>query len=391
MASSWSWNRDFIVFKRKEDLIVLKNDINGALVSLSLPEYELLMAFSRKNSLQYVRENLKDYQIGEELYQSIIARAKDLDLLSENSAEKPKTRQKDWQLKLLYLGMKLSQVLRRICKLDISAEFRGNLRFFKCFSIDLNHSCFQRLALSKSLQKGYWPTLILLYLLLIANLVLHPRAHLRFAGFAMTEIPSMALFLALVLAIFACLFCHEMGHYFVYKRYHGEGDIIGMGTMFLVFPVLYTQIDDSCLWQSRRKRMLLSLAGVVMDGLILLVLCNLLCFYHACNFLSLLIACLFYYYVVQILTNLNPLFPGTDGYYLMEDALGLQRWYGYSFECAAACWKSIRQGQWPKLSRRETLGFAYFCMAAVCISVYWLLITSLLTFPLWSGLVLHTF
>lgn len=389
MKNSWLWNSDFIVFKRKDEQLVLKNDINGALVSLSLPEYEVLLAYSRKNSLPYVRSCLKDMQIAEDVFHRIIDKAKGLDLLIEKGIDKQQKRHHGGQIKLFYLGSKFAHILHTISGIKIMAECRGNLRFFKIFSIDLDKSCWQRIALSKTVQGIYWPLLGGLYLALIA-LLWHPAARFTFSGFALTEIPAMGLFLAMVISIFACLFCHEMGHYFVYKRFQGEGDIIGLGTMFMVFPVLYTQIDDSCLWDKRGKRMLLSLAGLVMDGLILLLLSNLLCFYHEINFLSLLMACLFYYYVVQIISNLNPFFPGTDGYYLMEDALGLQRWYGYSYECAAACWQSIRHGKWPRMSLRESIASVYFCLAALCISVYWLLITALLTFPLWSNLLLHS-
>lgn len=390
MTTTWVWNSDFMVFKRKGDQLMLKNDINGALVSLSLPEYELLLAYSEHQSLQQVRHCLKHLQIDEDTFFAVIEKAKELQLLRNSRLQSHAQRQKDWQIKLHYVGMKLSQGLERLFGWKIIAECRGNLRFFKFFSINLEGSIWQKWAESACWQKYYWVGLVLLYLILIGNLLFHPDATFAFSGFAIKETPAMALFLCLLIAIFGCLFCHEMGHYFVYKRYQGEGDVIGLGCMFVVFPVLYTQIDDSCWWPSRRKRMLLSLAGVMMDALILLILTNLLCFYHQSNFLALILACLFYYYVVQILSNLNPFFPGTDGYYLMEDALGLQRCYGHAFECAKKAWAAIRQGHWPKLRKNEVFAVLYFCLSAVCISLYWLLITGLLTFPLWSNLILHT-
>ncbi len=386
----WIWNTDFFVFKRNSKIIILKNDINGAMVSLSPVEYDVLMAFCQQNSLEQVKNCLKDVCITTDIFQQLIDKAKKLNLLKTQNLMSSRKKQKDWQMKLYYLGMRLCQCLNRIFGLCFTAEFRGSLRFFKFFSINMEGSCWQKLAHSKKMQQCFWPMLAILYLLLIGNLCFNPNAHFAFSGFGMTSVPVMGLFLTMIACIFCCLFWHEMGHYFMYKRYGGEGDHIGLGVMFLVFPVLYTQIDDSCLWQKRKEKLTLSLAGIVMDGLLLLILWNILCFYHSINFGSLIAACLFYYYVVQLFTNMNPFFPGTDGYYLFEDILGLHRLYGNSFETAKVFWQEIKGFRLKRHTFREWTATAYFCTASLCISVYWLLITTLLTFPLWSNLLLNS-
>ena len=388
MDTHWTWNSDFFVFKRNRNTLVVKNDVNGALVSLSPEEYDFLIAYSQHNSLEHIQGSLKNVHASNDVCQALIDKAKELHLLEIKTKGKPHAKQKNWQMQLYYLGMRFCQLMSRVFRLKFVAEFRGNLRFFKLFSVDLNGSWWQRISQSLSVQKLFWPLIIILYGTLFGILFLHPKASFAFAGFAMTSVPAMGLFLILLCCIFFCLFWHESGHYFVYKRYGGEGDIIGLGTMFVVFPVLYTQIDDTCLWNNRRQKLLLSAAGIVMDGLVLLVLCNILCFYHETNLWSMVIACLFFYYVVQIFTNLNPFFPGTDGYYILEDLLGLQRLYGDSFEEAMTFWKELKTFSIRKRNCREWMSIAYFATAAVCISVYWLLITSLLTFPLWSNLVL---
>ncbi len=382
-----TWNPDFLVFRRKEGQVVVRNDIDGAMVALSLSEYDLLQAYSQNNSLEHVRRCLPDVLLEEDCFLAVVARAKELHLLQEAGLTDSKGRRDKGllSLQLYYLGMRLCRLLSFLSGLKIQAECRGNLRFFKILSIDLNGTWLHKLATRPMVQKLFWPFLAVLYISLLLTIFLHPSAHFSLAGFAMDEVPGMGLFALLVFGIFCCLSIHETGHYFVYKRYRGEGDQIGIGTMFTVFPVMYTQIDDTCLWQSKRQKILLSLAGVLMDLLIMLGLVCLLCFYHECNLFSLCLDCLLFYYLVQIATNLNPLFPGTDGYYLMEDILGLQRWYGYSFECVKTLWTSLRKGCWPKLQLKEGLGAAYFLLAAICITLYWLMITALLTYPLWSS------
>jgi len=149
---------------------------------------------------------------------------------------------------------------------------------------------------------------------------------------------------------------------------------------------MYTHITQVQLWQDKQRKIKLSLAGILMDLLIMLLLLNILSRYHKPDLFALLAACLFYYYVIQLLSNLNVFFPGTDGYYVFEDLIGKERLFGDSYEC----FKVFIKHPFAKKAPPKSFGhLLYFFLSCINISLYWFMIAALMTFPLWSNLVLY--
>jgi len=385
-TATWQWNEDFLILDNNNSELILKNDSNGALVSLSEAEYIFLHYYSIDNDYEKVCSLMQDYHIEKDLFDALTNKARQLGLLiRQGSIRKTPERSTGLKITAYFLFVRFLRITGKLCGLNLIAECKGNLRFYKLCSLDLHNTVLHKMALSKRLQKILLPLYILTMVLLISLLWLLPGAEIRFSGFGMTHIPVFGFFLLLVVSIFACLFIHETGHYLCYMRYGGKSSKMGLGLMFLVFPVMYTHIDQVQLWHDKRRKIKLSLAGVLMDVMIMLLLLIILSHYHKPDLFALLTACLFYYYAVQLLSNLNPFFPGTDGYYVFEDLIGGERLFGNSYECFKGF---VKHPFAEKISLKRCGYLLYFLIACINISLYWFMVTALMTFPLWSNMVL---
>ncbi len=394
MDNSWRLNTDFLIFNRNGGEIILRNDRDGALLSLSEGEYRLLRFYTEQNDYGHVRKRMPDTDVSENVFQQVISRSRELGLLVRGETSMKRRRQNGLQTMLYYLGNRWVSLLSHLFRRPLTAEFNGNLRFFKCFSIDLEGSWCQTLAQSVRFQKMLPWLYALLCLCLTLLPLLLPQADFAFRGFAMRRIPVFGLFICLFFSIFICLFFHEMGHYLLYKRYGGQTNRMGVALMYVVFPVMYTQIDQVCLWKDRKRRIQVSAAGLLTDFLVALTLLQVICLYPESDFVSLLADCLFFYVVIEMMANLNLLFPGTDAYYILEDLTGQERLFGNAYEASREWWKSVfgkdvslRQ-RWQRLmstGKKTWLQLLYFLFCCLCITGYWAAITLLLTFPLWSN------
>ncbi len=385
-TAAWQWNEDFLIFDKNASELILKNDNNGALVSLSEAEYTFLQCYSIENDYEKVCRLMQDYHIEKDLFDTLTNKARQLGLLIRpDKIKKTPGRSSGFKITAYFLFVRFLGIIGKLCGLKLIAECKGNLRFYKLCSLDLSNTVLRKMALSERLQKILLPLYLLMMVLLSNLLWLMPGAEIRFSGFGMTHLPVLGFFLLLVLSIFVCLFIHETGHYICYKRYGGKSNSMGLGLMFLVFPVMYTHIDQVQLWHDKRRKIKLSLAGILMDVLIMLLLLNILSHYHQPDVFALLTACLFYYYAVQLLSNLNMFFPGTDGYYVFEDLIGEERLFGNSYECFKGF---VKHPFSEKISLKRFGYLLFFLIACINISLYWFMIAALMTFPLWSNLVL---
>jgi len=382
----WQWNPAFFVESSNDDNLVLRNDMTGTLVVLSRAEYDLLQAFSTNNRYDFVSKAMAEYEISEHLFQSVVRKAQQIDILilSASAAQDRKRRQSLLKLKLIYLANLFVSLLQHFTRRPLRAECTGNLRFFKLCSIDLKGGLLYHLATNRRFQKAL-PFVYFTCLAGLIVLVICSFDTFQFAGFAVEHISVYGLFFALLFSICLCLFWHECGHYIIYKRYGGDCDRMGLGTLFCFFPVFYTQVGQINLWTDRRKRLLLTAAGIMADIMVLLALSAVLSVWHRACFFNLLLDCLFFYYIVQIITNLNVLIPGTDGYYLFEELLGCERLYGRAFETFKSLWRGIIGAEKTQFSLRQFGLLVYFILCCINITGYWVFVVLWLTFPSWAA------
>lgn len=132
-----------------------------------------------------------------------------------------------------------------------------------------------------------------------------------------------------LLALVFIKICHELGHALTATRYGCK--VATMGVAFLVFfPVLYTDTTDAYRLTSRRKRLLISAAGILTEFYLAMI----------CLFLwgvlpdGILRSVVFVLgtvsFTLTVLININP-FLRFDGYYFLADWLGIENLQERSF------------------------------------------------------------
>lgn len=128
---------------------------------------------------------------------------------------------------------------------------------------------------------------------------------------------------------------HEFGHAYMAKRFGCR--VHSMGVAFLVmFPVLFTDVTDAWRLVSRRQRLLIGAAGMLVE-LSLALLATLLWSFlpdgplRSATFMVATVT-----WVTTLAVNLNPMMK-FDGYFLLADWLGIQNLQDRSF--ALARWR----------------------------------------------------
>lgn len=170
------------------------------------------------------------------------------------------------------------------------------------------------------------------------------------------------------LAVLFVKIFHELGHAYMAKHYGCRVPTMGVAFLVLV-PVLYTDVTDAWRLRSRRQRMLVSSAGILVEFAIAAIATFLWAFLpdgilRSASFFIATVS-----WLLSIAINLSP-FMRFDGYYLLSDywripnlqprAFALLRWSirNILFDLQAEC-----PEQWPK--RRLVAVIAY--AVAVCI------------------------
>lgn len=134
---------------------------------------------------------------------------------------------------------------------------------------------------------------------------------------------------AFTLAIAVVKVIHEFSHAYVAKAMGNRVPTMGIALIFL-FPVAYADVTDSWRMRSRRRRMLIGLAGVIAE----LALAGLALFVWALSPPGLIKSICFVVssatLLSTLLVNLNPAMR-FDGYYVASDLLGIDNLQSRSF------------------------------------------------------------
>ena len=186
-----------------------------------------------------------------------------------------------------------------------------------------------------------------------------------------------------IFLIFICLTIHEFAHYFVYKLHGGTSDEIGAGFMYIIFPVMYVNTINVHYWKNKRNKVLLSMAGIIVDLIICMAIIILFKFYHISNVITVSLSYILFYYIFFILVNMNFFIPGTDGYYIFSDLIGCNRLFGNSYEEIRRLISEIVTRRWNKKSLLQLLNYIYYLFCVINITLYWGVFILFFTFPLW--------
>ena len=130
-------------------------------------------------------------------------------------------------------------------------------------------------------------------------------------------------------------FLHEFGHAFVAKKYNVPVPIIGIAFLVL-FPVLYTDTSAAVRLKTRRKRLMIDIAGILTELVVAVMATLFWVFLPDGPMRSIAFTMATLSWVLSLLVNLNP-FLRFDGYYILSDTLGVENLQERSF--AFAKWR----------------------------------------------------
>ena len=137
------------------------------------------------------------------------------------------------------------------------------------------------------------------------------------------------------IALFFIKVLHELGHAFMAVRFGCRVPTMGVAFM-MMFPVLYTDVTDAWKLRSRRQRLLIGAAGLLVELSLASIATFSWAFLPEGGLKSIAFVVATISWIMSLAINLNPLMR-FDGYYLMTDALGISNLQSRSF--AFGRWK----------------------------------------------------
>lgn len=136
------------------------------------------------------------------------------------------------------------------------------------------------------------------------------------------------IYYGLALAFVKCL--HELGHGYAATRYGCRITTMGIALIVLI-PVLFTDTTDSWKLTSRRKRLIITGAGVAVELSLAAIATLMWAFLEDGPLRSTAFFVATTSWTMSLLINLNPLMR-FDAYHFLSDALGVQNLQSRSFE-----------------------------------------------------------
>src|SRR4051794_389093 len=210
----------------------------------------------------------------------------------------------------------------------------------------------------------------------------------RLPGLSVFADPRNLVWLLLAIGVVKVL--HEFGHALACKHFGGE--VHEMGFMLLVFsPCLYCDVSDAWRFPSKRKRIAVSAAGMMVE-LVLASAATIVWWYAQPGVvqlvaLNIMIICT----VNTLLINGNPLMR-YDGYYIFSDLMETPNLWQRSREAFRHFWSDwllgqpaeddplIPAGKRPLLSVYAMLSKMY--MVVICVTIVWGLVKVLYPYHL---------
>ena len=321
-------------------LLQLRN--TSDLVKLSKVEFEIIVHYSRVLNKQEVIHFFKDQIVmSEEQLDELLTRAKQVQLLVDPTVLSPKrfAQVQGKRKKAIWEVLTLDFTNRRLERLGEKKKLQDfSLVFFACLA-----------------------TVVLLYL------SLHPFAFVEQYKRILYLVPYSFSNLLIFIYIGALLsmVIHELGHYYFYKRCHGQGSVFGIGLLLFVIPVFYNKLYISQV-ESRNHRMLIYAGGFIFDFFLVLFLLGSIALLHdrapVVVFLgySMLISVF-----IRSLFNLNFFLPQTDAYYLVSDWLREEQ----LFRVSSLRFFGIFKGE---ITLKYLLYGSYFLLSCVSILGAWI-------------------
>ncbi len=143
---------------------------------------------------------------------------------------------------------------------------------------------------------------------------------------------SLDKMMLLAIAIFITKSLHELGHAYSAKYFGCRVKAIGVA-FIVMFPVLYTDVSDTWRMHSRKKRLLITMAGMMVEMSLAATALLLWGFLEPGTLKDVLCYIVSISLVSTLLINLNPVLK-FDGYYALSDILAIDNLQQKAFKLA---------------------------------------------------------
>jgi putative peptide zinc metalloprotease protein len=297
-----SFRKDLIISQQEYEgktYYVIKDPITRKFFRLKEPEYFITQSLDgTKSNQEIIQEFERKFQVKLDLttLESFLNRLEKLGFLEGEISQRELS-------KLQYEAEKKKSLLRKILFIKI-----------KAFDPDkfLNK-------LLKKFRFVYTKGFLLFSLFVIFLAIVVTISNWEDAGYSFKKLFALTTIVKLWLAIFLIALVHELGHALTCKYFGGE--VREMGFLLIYFqPAFFTNVSDAWMFQEKRKKLLVSWAGIYIH-LFLWACVTLL--WRITDLETQLNSFLFVVMIasgVLILFNFNPLIK-LDGYYLLSDWL----------------------------------------------------------------------
>ena len=370
-------NPDFEIKVRDEEegQILLKNRRNETIVTMSDIEYDMLCIFAKSDDVTEIVEKYgKEYDVDYAFIKALIGHGVRLKILVEDDFVSKESAARH---RLRAIVTTIFSVLG-LSKLGFHVELTGGFKLFKLVSIDLKGKFVEKFFSKPSGQKLSFWTYCILLVVSVVYFLFNYKSGFNWGFDANIGIPLIVVIIFLGILILS--FIHELGHYVVYKKYGGHSNEMGIATSNIILPIFYTSTYTMHFWKEKKAKLWVTLGGVLTDVLLLFLLLdiNLLVQNDSLRFFSLIFS---FFMVVRLIGNLNPLIPGTDGYFIVVDAFNLQSWLNKlnnNFIELIRNFKEKKLKAFKTIRKRHLGAILYAVVTFIMISIYWLLIMYLL-------------
>lgn len=375
-------NPDVKVIFRKADEVFLKNTHNNSLFSMSEGEYEVLSYFSQiqdsKKTVQFFEEK---YDFDEDFLDALIKKSIEIEVIeTEEYLLKKEKSFKNHSPFITFCLVWLNHI-SNLLKLHINFVFRGNLRFYKIFTVDLKATYLDTLANSKL---GQNILLTVYWCVLVCSIVISfylPTNHLSIDFiFGLSPANTYSTVYMIVLGVLISTFLHEFGHYLLYKRYGGETSEMGFALVLGLLPFIYVSTNSLYLWDKKSNRIRVTLAGILVDILLLFTILDLFLVLQNQEIVYIFLF-FFYFIAVRIIFNLMPFIPATDGYFLLTDLISNPSLFYDAGKSSKNTWQNIRQLNFNKIKAKDFAYTFYIICSYLFITAYYLLIGLVILLP----------
>lgn len=375
---------ELIYEKPEEEKLFFKNKTSETLIQISKIEFEIIQQYIKTGSISSVRQYFsRDFDLGDDLILELINRAQSINLIIDPLEfdllkKKKKFRFERLEILIGYIAEKGNPILKKI-GVELNLDFKGNFNFYKLLSISFSKSKFADFVGRKSTL--FITAYFLMLIWAIGLLIFYwPNKAIITELLNIPPPSGFVVFLTILLGIFITTFFHELGHYIIYSKYGGKTSMMGAALMVGFLPVMYVSTNSLYLWPNKAHRILVAAAGILVDMLLLVLAIDWLLFssLSTLSFYTIFFAFLF---CVRIIANINPFIPGTDGYFILSDFIGIPSLYQSATFNVQKFAQNMRLFRFSVIDRFQLISAGYLMLSILFITSYYLLIGAFILLP----------